>query len=184
MRFLIAGLLVLTPGFAATADKATLALVEYFLKTPTSQADPKLVDRFLAVKADDLPPKLRRKVDAKQVEIRVLIRLHDTKKMGVLIQPAEACGPKDFIKPLEIAPFFSLPTFETVTEDELKYVRDKTQCTEIDLGCRFSMLIFFKEKKPRIVRFAAADPIMDIVAEARGRGGGTKFFGAGFSCMH
>ncbi len=99
--------------------------------------------------------------------------------------PVDACDESSFVKPLSLASSFPDPGYETVTEDELKYVIDNTKCTEIDLGCRFSMLIFFEKKKERIVKFNAADPIMAKVAEARGKGGGTShFFGGGYSCMH
>jgi hypothetical protein len=166
------------------ADKTTVQLVEYFLKTPPADANPALVDPFLAVDASSLPKKLRSKAAAKQTEIRALVRLHDTRKAGSIIQPMEGCTEKAFVKPLSMAGFFPFPDYEVVNEDELKYVMDKTRCTEIDLGCRFSMLIFFEKKKDRVVKFAASDPIMAIVAESRRKTGSTNFFGSGFSCMH
>lgn len=172
-----------TKDAAPAADKTTVELVQYFLKTPTSEANPKLIDPFLAVKTETLPKKLRGRAAAKQAEIGALLRLHDTKKGGSLVQPLEGCSEKDFVKPLSMAGFFS-EGYEEVTEDELKYVMDKTKCSEIDLGCRFSMLIFFEKKKDRILKFTAADPIMAVVAESRGKGGGTHFFGMGITCMH
>lgn len=166
------------------ADKTTVQLVEYFLKVPPSEANPKLVEPFLAVKTETLPKKLRKRAAAKQTEINAILRLHDTHKSGYIIQPMPDCNEKDFVKPLSMAPYFPFPSYETVNEDELKYVMNKTKCTEIDLGCRFSMLIFFQKKKDRVVKFAAADPIMALVAESRQKGGSTNFFGSGFSCMH
>jgi hypothetical protein len=74
--------------------------------------------------------------------------------------------------------------YESVTEDELKYVVETTKCTEVDLGCRFSMMIFFEKGKDRLIKFNPADPIMAKVAESRGKGGTTHFFGAGYSCLH
>lgn len=168
---------------AAEAGKTAVDLAKYFLKTPTSDVDTKLIDPFLKIDAETLPVKLRRKVVVKQYEIAALIRLHDTKKAGSLIQPADNCDEHNFVKPLSLASAFE--GMETVTEDELKYVMDKTKCTEIDLGCRFSMLIFFEKKKDRILKFSASDPIMAIVAEARGKSGsGTHFFGITMTCMH
>jgi hypothetical protein len=187
----LAALLLPVGAFAASkdggelaTDTTTLQLVQYFLKTPTADASPKLIDPFLAVNTDALPKKIRGKAAAKQVEINALLRLHDTKKKGSFIQPAEGCNAHDFVKPLSMLAYFPDPGYETVTEDELKYVMDKTKCTEDDLGCRFSMLIFFQEKKDRVVKFNASDPIMALVAEARGKGGSTHFFGAGLTCMH
>ncbi|MFI5362849.1 MAG: hypothetical protein ACHQ49_12825 [Elusimicrobiota bacterium] len=168
---------------AATADKGTIDLVNYFLKVDLADANTKLVDEFLAVKTDTLPKKLRGKAAAKQIEITALLRIHDVKKKGIFVQqPAQECNEKDFVKPLSMAGFFY--GYEVVNEDELKYVMDKTKCTEIDLGCRFSMLIFFEKKKDRVIKFNANDPIMALVAESHAGGGTTKFFGMGFTCMH
>ena len=164
------------------ADKNTIDLVNYFLKVDLAEASPKLVDPFLAVQIETLPKKMQRKAEARQIEVAALVRLHDTKKKGSLIQPAQDCNEKDFVKPLSLAGAFS--AYEEVTEDELRYVQDKTKCTEIDLGCRFSMLIFFEKKKDRIVKFNAMDPIMAKVAEFRGHGGTSHLFGMGYSCMH
>jgi hypothetical protein len=197
MLFLLSALLLLSgPARAAAskpaaasetsveADTGTIALVNYFLKVELSEASPKLVEPFLRVKIDTLPKKLQRKAEVRQTEVAAIVRLHDTRKAGFIVTPAENCGPSDFIKPLSLASAFPMPGYETVTEDELKYVMDTTKCTEIDLGCKFSMLIFFEKKKDRIVKFNATDPLMAKVAEFRGHGGTTHFFGGGMSCMH
>lgn len=173
------------PGVASSSDTATIDLVNYFLKVPTAEADPKFVPPFLAVDADSLPKKLRRKAFAKQVEIKALIKLHDEKKQGSFVSPLEGCSEKDFVLPLEQAGLYGGMGYEEIDEDELKYVMDRTKCDEIDLGCRFSLKIFFKKKKDRRLMFYAQDPIMALVAESRGKGGNTRFFGgAGLGCMH
>ena len=170
-------------GKTAPADKTTVDLVNYFLKIDLADANPKLIAPFLAVKPETLPAKLRRKAEVKQIEVAALVRLHDTKKMGFMIQPAQECNEKDFVKPLSMESSFS--DDGKVTEDELKYVQDKTKCTEIDLGCRFSLLIFFQKGKDRILKFNPSDPIMAMVAEARSKAGGTThFFNMTFNCMH
>ncbi|HXS99539.1 MAG TPA: hypothetical protein VN915_02590 [Elusimicrobiota bacterium] len=171
---------------AATADKTTIELVNYFLKVDLSEANPKLIDPFLAVKTETLPKKLQRKAAAKQTEIAALLRIHDIKKKGIFVQSTgQACDEASFIKPLSLASAFPSPLpYEEVTEDELKCVMEQTKCTEIDLGCRFSMLIFFEKKKDRIIKFNASDPIMAIVAGCRGAGGTSHFFGMNYTCMH
>ena len=166
----------------AEADKSTVDLVNYFLKVDLPDANPKLIDPFLAVKTETLPQKLRGKAAAKQVEITALLRLHAVKKKGIFVQPTEGCSEKDFVKPMKMMGY--MMGYEVVNEDELKYIMDKTKCTEIDLGCRFSMLIFFEKKKDRVVKFLSADPIMALVAESHGSGGTTKFFGMNYTCMH
>lgn len=168
----------------AAAEKTTVQLVEYFLKVPTSEADPKLVNPFLAVDTQTLPKKLRKKALGKQIEIRNLIKLHETKKAGSILMPLEGCSEKDFVLPLNQAAFYEGLGYEEVNEDELEYVKNKTKCTEVDLGCRFTMKLFFTKSKPRRMMFIPEDPIMAIVAESRGKGGSTKFFGLGLTCMH
>ncbi|MBI3564015.1 MAG: hypothetical protein HY079_02325 [Elusimicrobia bacterium] len=168
----------------AAAEKTTVQLVEYFLKVPTSEADPKLVNPFLAVDTQTLPKKLRKKALGKQIEIRNLIKLHETKKAGSILMPLEGCSEKDFVLPLNQASFYLGLGYEEVNEDELEYVKNKTKCTEVDLGCRFTMKLFFTKSKPRRMMFIPEDPIMAIVAESRGKGGSTKFFGLGLTCMH
>ena len=166
------------------ADQSSVELAEYFIKVPTAEADPKLVTPFLALDVEKLPKKIRQKVRTKQIEIQTLLKLHDTKKMGYIIQPMEGCSEKDFVLPLAQAPLFISMGFEEITDDELEFVKNKTKCTEVDLGCRFSLKIFYTKPKPRRLEFFATDPVMGIVAESRGKHGNTNFFGSGFSCMH
>ena len=170
---------------ATSADTTTLRIVEVVLKAPTTDIDPRLIGPFMAVDAQSLPRKLRRKTQAKQIEISTLLKLHDTKKAGNFVQPLEGCSEKNFVLPLEQAGLYATIGYEEINEDELKYVMDKTTCKEIDLGCRFSLKIFFKTGKDRRLMFYASDPIMALVAESRGKGGnGTRFFGVGITCMH
>ena len=61
---------------------------------------------------------------------------------------------------------------------------DTTKCTEVDLGCRFTLKIFFQKKKDRVLMFYSKDPMMAKVAQSHGGGGGTHFFGIGITCMH
>jgi hypothetical protein len=168
----------------AEADATTLQVVDVVLKTPTSDVDPRLIDPFMAVKPESLPKKLRLKVQEKQIEISTLIRLHDTKKKGTLIQPAEGCDEKSFVLPLSQKGIYQAIQFVDVNEDELKYVMDTTKCTEVDLGCRFSLKIFYTKPKPRALMFHENDPIMALVAASHGGGTGTHFFGMGLTCMH
>lgn len=168
----------------APADKTTIQLAEYFLKVNLPDANPKLIDPFLAVNVETLPKRLREKAAAKQIEITQILRVTRVKKRGIFVQPTQGCQESSFIKPLGMASSFPDPGYETVTEDELKYVMDSTKCTEIDLGCRFSLLIFFQKGKDRVLKFNAVDPLMAKVAEYRGGGGTSHLFGMGYSCMH
>ncbi len=54
--------------------------MNYFLKVELSEANPKLIDPFLAVKIETLPMKIRNKASAKQTEVAALVRLSHVKK--------------------------------------------------------------------------------------------------------
>jgi hypothetical protein len=168
----------------APADKSTIDLVNYFLKVQLADASPKLIDPFLAVKIETLPKKLQQKAMAKQIEITQVLRVHSVKKKGIFVQPVEGCTEESFIKPLSMQSSFPSPDYEVVSEDELRCVMDQTKCSEIDLGCRFSLMIFFEKKKDRVLKFNASDPLMAKVAECRNGGGTSHLFGMGYSCMH
>lgn len=168
----------------APSDKTKIELVQYFIEIPITEANPKLIDPFLAIDVETLPKKLRRKAKGKQIEISTLLKLHETKKAGSLIQPDAVCTGEEMVKKLEEAGLYLGFGYEEVDEDELKYVMTKTKCTEIDLGCRFSLKIFYTKPKPRRLAFYSSDPIMALVAESRGKGGSTRFFGIGITCMH
>jgi len=171
----------------AADDAATVQLVDYFLKTPTAEVNPKLVDPFLAVDPDALPRRRRDKARAKQLEIRTLLKLHDTKKKGSWLGPVEGCTLSSIVHPLMEMGAYRIAGFSEITEDELDYVMEKTKCKEIDLGCQFSLIIFFDKGKPRHLMLSANDPLNATIAEfhAGHVGGQTNFFGKGtFTCHH
>lgn len=176
------------PDAAGTADKTVIELVDYFLKTPTADANPKLVEPFLALDPDALPKRQREKARAKQLEIRTLVRLHDTKKKGSILMPAEGCTLESFVHPQKDYGIFAIAGFGPITEDDLTYVMQRTHCTELDLGCQFSLTIFFDKgsKKPRRLMLHENDPVEAIVAEGRhsGKSNQTNFFGLGLTCNH
>jgi hypothetical protein len=170
---------------AAGADAETTKLVEYFLKTPTSQADTKLVASFLAVDPAQLPERLRAKTRGKQLEIRTLIHLHDTKKKGNWLRPAEGCTLEKFIFPLKDAPVYLMAGYEYITEEQESYVKNRTSCEEQEQGCQFSLIILFDKGKPRRLLLYPSDPLNAVIAEMKnGKGGQTNFFGrgAGITC--
>jgi hypothetical protein len=190
---LLSLLLAAVPAFAAdkkvddagTADATTVRLAEYFLKTDLGAADPKLVSPFLAVDPATLPKRLRVKTAAKQIEIHSLLKLHDTKKKGNWLQEADkGCQLTDIVKPLKDIPIFQLAEFVDITEEEEQFTMQRTKCTELDLGCQFTLIIFFDKGKPRRLMLQKKDPLFAIIAQSHGKGGQTNFFGAGLSCYH
>jgi hypothetical protein len=169
---------------SGTADATAVQLADYFVKTDVADANPKLVEPFLAIDAATLPKRLREKAAAKQVEIRTLLKLHDTKKKGNWVQPVDGCKITDIVKPLKDIPIYKLAEFVELKEDEEQFVMSKTNCTELNMGCEFSLIIFFEKGKPRQLMLQGKDPLWAIVAQMHGKGGQTNFFGTGLSCMH
>ena len=174
-----------TGAAAGTADKTTVELVEYFLKVPTSDANPELVDPFLAVKTETLPARLRGKARAKQIEIRALIKVHDAKKKGMIVQRPAGCTMDSFVRPFSDEYAYRIAHYVPITEDEELYLLKQTGCVETDLGCEFSLTIFHDagSTRPRRLMLHESDPLMGIVARYREHGsGGTRFFGTGLFC--
>jgi hypothetical protein len=169
----------------AEADATTIQLVDYFLKTPTSDANPKFIESFLAVDTETLPKRQRAKAKSKQIEIQTLIKLHDTKKKGNWLQPAEGCTLASVVHPLSDAPAYQFAGYVDIDEDEARYVEAKTHCSELELACHFSLGIFFTKGKPRRLMLSQKDPLMSMVAESHSKTAGqTNFFGIGLSCAH
>lgn len=173
-------------GAAATADKMTLELADYFLKVPTSEANPKLVDAFLAIDAQTLPKGLRVRTQAKQLEIQTLLHVHDVEKAGVFVQPADGnATAASFVRPLRDMNVYALAGYVEMDEDSEEYIMGKTKCTEIDLGTKFTLMIFHDRGKPRKLMLHTKDPLQPLIAEHKGKGGGTThFFGLGYTCQH
>lgn len=171
-------------------EKTQIKIAEYMLKTPMNEASPALVEPFLALDSETLPKRLREKARAKQLEIKTLLKLHDTKKKGSVLQPVEGCTVSSFLKPTKDIPLYRMMGFEEIFEDEEKEVMERTLCREVDLGCHFSLMIFYDagSKKPRRLFLHGNDPMMTLVAVARNKGkatiGGNGYFGiGGVSCM-
>jgi hypothetical protein len=76
--------------------------------------------------------------------------------------------------------------YETITDEEERWVMDKTKCTERDLMCEFSLqVVNVKAKKPgsekRLLFLSPRDPIFALIGQYRavGRVKQTNFFGLG-----
>jgi hypothetical protein len=106
----------------------------------------------------------------------------------MLVNASAECRLETFVYPTKAEPYITAFGFTPITEDDERCVMERTTCKEIDLGCQFSLHIFWDKgsKKDRRLYFLAADPIMAIVGQCRGKGGGqSKFFGGGtLSCLH
>ena len=200
MRVLIAAIfLVLTAGAARAADgdkpeadKATIKMVEFFIKAPMSDLPAGHIDDFLAIDPETLPVKLRDSFKGKRLELYTMKQLAGSKKKGAFRMPDAACDiPKDAksndLKALKFA------GYDEITDDEENCVMRITHCTEHDMLCEFTLQIvietIMKKKKPLKLKHLLLhqnDPLMAVVAECRaGVGGQTNFFGTlKPSCSH
>jgi hypothetical protein len=157
------------------------------LKTPLNEAKTAVIEPFLAIDTETLPKKLRVKARAKQVEVKTLLKLHDTKKKGNVLQSLPGCSAGQFVKHPRELPFFQQVGYAEVNEDDVEAVKTRTLCTDDDLTCQFSMLIFYdpdaKPKKPRRLFLLPNDPLMIMIEAAKKKVQGGNYFGTGFSCM-
>ena len=176
---------------AGPDEKTKIKIVEYMFKTPLDQASPAVVGPFLELDAETLPKGLRAKARAKQLDVRTLFKLHDTKKKGSVLPVVEGCTATSFVKPMKEIPAYQMAGYQEITEDEEKGVMERTLCQEVDLGCHFSLTVFTdtNPKIPRRLFLHGNDPMMTMVAATRAKSkasiGGNGYFGiGGVSCMH
>jgi hypothetical protein len=170
---------------AAAASTPAVDLVKYFINTPTEDANPKLAEAFLAVDPETLPKALRDRCRSKQVEMRALLRVHQIKKNGSIVQTDGTGDASSFIRPLKDITIYRAAGFLDISDSEEDFVMNKTKCTEVELGTKFTLVIFHDHGKPRRLMLHGNDPLQAMVAEARGKvGGQTHFFGVGiFTCQ-
>jgi hypothetical protein len=163
-------------------------LARYVLDTPTADAEPALVKRFLDLDPSRLPKKMRGDAATKQLEIKTLVKLHDTKKKGGILNPVPGCNSSSGIRKTADIPAYQFIGYGEIFEEERAEVEKRTLCNEDDMVCQFSLVIFHdgNPKIPRRLFMHGQDPLMGIIAASRGKAGGqTNFFGSGaITCAH
>lgn len=176
---ILLSLLLAAPAFAEDeADR--IKLVQYMLKTPTADADPNLVAPFMQLDVETLPKKYREKARAKQVEIQLLMKVSKGKKKGPFRYP-EACQAKRY-GPEGVQIMNMIIGNVEIEVDEVDYVKLKTNCSEEQLICEFSLnvVVIPRKDKPPLVKYylMESDPLMALVAEKRGGGAsaGNNYF--------
>jgi hypothetical protein len=168
-------------------------LVEYFVNTPINELPPENVDEFMAVDAQKLPAKLRPKFEARKLELQTLKQLAANKKKGTIRTPEKNCAVPDEAKSND-PKSLGIAGFEEITDSEEHCVMEKTQCTERDMLCEFSLQIVV-QRHPKTHKVVGrrlflypTDPLMALVGACRsknGAGGNTNFFGsASVLCSH
>jgi hypothetical protein len=182
MKVLALALLLALPAAAEGPDEATrIKIAEYMLKTPMNEADPTLVSGFMKLDPDSLPKKMRDKVRGKQMEIDAVVKIHNGKKKGPFRFPS-ACQPKIYEGAEGVRVMQMIQGNGEIEPDEKDYIEHKTNCTEEQLMCEFSLniVVIKRPRKPPLQRYflMTQDPLMALVAEKRGGGAsaGNQYF--------
>ena len=193
--------LMSSSAFAST-DKKTLALVDYFLATPLIKIKASLVPEFLAIDPKTLPQKLRTKYESKRLELYALKKAAAGIKEGFVRNPNTADShckeitlrngvtfytsnfPEEVIHGMTLSHLLlalNLAHFIEVPESEIPCVQQKTQCSQEDMVCDFtlSVLAVKKGKRERLRYFLFEHDVLgEVVALCRspGLGRNTNFF--------
>jgi hypothetical protein len=173
-----------SPAGAPTAqDKEKL--VRAFLDTPTAELQPDLIPEFLAIDPGELPKKLRQPYEAKRLELYTLKQIIEGKKKGNVRMPEADCAIDKEAKGDSVG-VMKMAGYEEISEDEERWVMDKTKCTERDLQCEFTLQVLAAKAKKtgharRFLFLHPKDPIFALVSQYReqGRAKQTNFFGIG-----
>ena len=179
------------PAAAAAPDKDAAAFVEKFLKIPTADLPIDQIERFLGIKPEELPARLRKPYKAKKLELFTMKHIAEKSKSGSVRMPADDCS-----APVEVrekdAGILKKAGFEEIWDVEVNYLMSRTKCTMRDLMCEFTLhvvIVMGHGKKAADKRYFLhpKDPLFALVAEYRasGREKQTRFFGlGGFTCAH
>ena len=175
-KFVLMVSLLLFPVFAyARASSKQIKLVDYFLKTPTKNLNPDLVPDFLAVGEKNLPRSLRQGYVSKVMELYALRDVARGKKEGLVRTPNDSspsCREFHIRKGIRMySSMFSKPLFQgkdipgiirllhmayfsEISSDYLPCVKKRTQCTQQDMVCDFTLTILsIKKGKRRAYRY-------------------------------
>ena len=163
--------------------------MELFLKADTAELPPEQIPRFLSVPPASLPSKLRERCQAKQSELKALMRLSKSKKKGPLkrlgVEEKAECRIEEG-SALYIQTLLSFG-FDEIYEDEEKFLMERTRCEECELQEESSLtlvLVPAKKKGERPFKrmfMSMNDPFHAIIAAYRKKAGAqTDFFSMGF----
>lgn len=174
------------------ADKDTIQLVEFFIKSPTSDLPPSAVPAFMRVDPKTLPEKLRTPYEAKKEELLALQKIAEGKRKP-LIRRYEMAEPK-CDKPAagtpELLRAWTMAGFMEATEEEVMIASSETKCSRCELETEFTLQRMSwddpkkgKNKKTGIrYFFYNMDPVwmfIDMYRKNLKVTTGTAFFGIG-----
>lgn len=165
-------------------------LVDYVTKTDTGSLDPKAIPRFMELDLAAMSPGRQAAAKAKRLELKALKKAMESKSKPPIrragAEPDQSCDAEEG-NDMQVA-MLQRMGFMPVTEDEVKFLVERTKCTECELTEEFTYTIYIvrgdkaKKKPDRKHTFIhAKDPLMALVSQYRNGGkGGTDFFSVGF----
>lgn len=166
-------------------DADTLEMVEAFLKLPIEKMPPEHTGRFVAVRAEQLPERLRKKFEARKLELYTLKQMAANKKRGYIRTPEKDCAVAEETKAGGPGAY-KMAGYVEIDEPEVEFLMKRTKCTLEDLMCEFSLRITVeikkvrgKENKFRVYMLHNNDPLNALLGEYRsaGESRNTNFFG-------
>lgn len=191
MPALILAALLALPVGAAPDDAEFVAA---FLKVDVPKLPEEQIARFIAIDPATLPKRLQVPFKARRLELRSLRDVAAGKKKGLWRMPDAKCEIPHDADAGEIA-VLRKASYVEVEEEEVRWVSDKTKCTERDMLCEFTLKEIdekLKDGKTRrryflFCRGASCDPLMILIGVRRSKVDDSQshFFGmAGPSCTH
>jgi len=176
------------PEPGVTASSTTIKMVEHFTTVETADLPVEAIPEFMAVDPKTLPSRLRTKYQAKKLELAALKKNADGKKKGFFRRMGNdkqaLCVPEEGDE--QTVALLPQMGFEPITEDEEKFLMQKTNCSECELNEDFSLTMYIvppKKKGDKGIRYlflSQNDPLMGLIASYRAGGTGpTAFFGIG-----
>lgn len=185
----LSGVAAAAPVKTEKADPDIIRLVKLFIDTPTADLPVEAIDQFLSVDALALPRELRKPFSAKRLELRTLMHMADTQKGPTTRNSSGDCSPPPGSKENELAILRFGGFWSEISEEEESYLMKRTNCTEQELLCEFSLQIALAPakkksgKRRRHYFLHPKDPLMAYVGEYRAGSEAmpTNFFGSGGS---
>lgn len=179
------------PEAVEAAGPETLLLVERFVSDKAVELPRETVARLMELDPKSLPVGLRAKFQARRLQLRAHWNQENGIKKGFFRRagndaPAR-CAFEEGSE--EAVAMLRRMGFEQISEDEERYLMQKTKCSECELTEEYTLTMYFvppKKKKQKTLRYlflSQADPLMALLAAYRSGSttGGTNFFGTGFS---
>jgi hypothetical protein len=186
-------LAVLLLGAPARGAPDDAQFVEAFLKIEIARLPPEQIDRFVALDPAALPEKLRERFKARRLELRALKDVAAGKKKGNWRMPDAKCEIPHDSDAAELK-VLGRAGYVEVEEEEVRWVSEKTKCSERDMLCEFTLKeLDFKTKDGKSKRRyflycrASCDPLMVLIGNYRAKVDDSQshFFGlAGPTCSH